>query len=61
MIECVLNYTLTYARKWEQNWTMSTGTIVLKSVETSPEGEVTILWNPQVQTDRTIANHHNPW
>ena len=36
---------------------MSTGTIVLKSVETSRK--VTILWNPQVQTDRTIVNHHN--
>jgi len=30
---------------------------VPKSVETSQEGKVTILWNPQVQTDRTIANN----
>jgi hypothetical protein len=29
---------------------------VLKSVVTSQRGKVTILWNQQVQTDRTIAN-----
>jgi len=29
---------------------------VLKSVETSQGGKVTILWNQQVQTDRTIPN-----
>jgi hypothetical protein len=29
---------------------------VPKSVETSQEGKVTILWNQQVQTDRTIPN-----
>ena len=28
-----------------------------KSVETSQEGKVTILWNQQVQTDRTIPNN----
>jgi len=28
-----------------------------KSVETSHEGKVTILWNQQVQTDRTIPNN----
>jgi hypothetical protein len=28
----------------------------IKSIDTSPEGNVTILWNPHVQTDRTIAN-----
>jgi hypothetical protein len=28
-----------------------------KSVETSQEGEVTILWNQQVQTDRTIPKN----
>ena len=27
-----------------------------KSVETSHEGKVTILWNQQVRTDRTIPN-----
>ena len=30
---------------------------VPKSVETSQEGKVTILWNQQVQTDRTIPNN----
>ena len=30
---------------------------VPKSVETSHEGKVTILWNQQVRTDRTIANN----
>jgi len=30
---------------------------VPKSVETSHEGEVTILWNQQVQTDRTSPNY----
>jgi hypothetical protein len=29
---------------------------VPKSVESSPGGKVTILWNQQVQTDRTIPN-----
>ena len=30
---------------------------VPKSVETSKGGKVTILWNQQVQTDRTIPNN----
>jgi hypothetical protein len=30
---------------------------VPKSVETSQEGKVTILWNPEVQTDRTVPNN----
>jgi hypothetical protein len=30
---------------------------VPKSVETSQGGMVTILWNQQVQTDRTIPNN----
>jgi len=30
---------------------------VPKSVETSQGGKVTILWNQQVQTDRTIPNN----
>jgi hypothetical protein len=30
---------------------------VPKTVETSQEGKVTILWNQQVQTDRTIPNN----
>jgi hypothetical protein len=30
---------------------------VPKPLETSQEGKATILWNPQVQTDRTIPNN----
>ena len=30
---------------------------VPKSVETSEGGKVTILWNQQVQTDRTVPNN----
>jgi len=30
---------------------------VPKSVETSLGGKVTILWNQQIQTDRTIPNN----
>jgi len=30
---------------------------VSKSVDTSQGGEVTILWNQQVQTDRTIPDN----
>jgi hypothetical protein len=30
---------------------------VPKSIETSQGGKVTILWNQQVQTDRTIRNN----
>jgi hypothetical protein len=30
---------------------------VLNSVETSQVGKVTILWNQQVQTDRTVPNN----
>ena len=32
-------------------------TTTTKSVETSQGGKVTILWNQQVQTDRTIPNN----
>jgi len=31
--------------------------IIIKSVETSQGGKVTILWNQQVQTVRTIPNN----
>ena len=30
---------------------------MLQLVETSLEGNVTILWNQQVQTDRTVTNN----
>ena len=58
MIECVLNYTVTYARKLgvkldNRHWYDH----VPKSVEISHEGKVTILWNQQVRTDRTIPNN----
>ena len=50
------NYTSTYARKQGHNWTKNTEHVP-KSVETSQRGKVTILWNQQVQTDRTIPNN----
>jgi hypothetical protein len=53
----VLNYTLTYARKIikldNEHWYE----YVPNLVETSHEGKVTILWNQEVQTDRTIPNN----
>ena len=56
MIECVLNYTL-----WKEigvkldneHWHDH----VPKSVETSHEGKVTILWKQQVRPNRTIPNN----
>ena len=58
MIECVHNYTSTYARKQGYNWTKKHGyEHVPKSVETSQGGKVTILWNQQVKIDRTIPNN----
>ena len=54
MIECVPNYTSTYARKLDKkHWYEH----VPKPVETSKGGKVTISWNQQVQTDRTIPNN----
>ena len=57
MIECVHNYTSTFARKRvkldKKHWYEH----MPKSVETSQGGKVTILWNQQVQTDRTIPNN----
>ena len=58
MIECVPNYTSTYARKQgvqldKKHWYEHAP----KSVETSKGGKVAILWNQQVQTDRTISNN----
>ena len=59
MIECVHNYTSVYARKWikldKKHWYEH----VPKSVETSQGGKLTILWNQQVQTDRTIPNNRS--
>jgi TATA-binding protein-associated factor Taf7 len=53
----VHNYTSTYARKQGYNWTKKHWCEhVPKSVETGQGGRVTILWNQQMQTDRTIPN-----
>jgi len=57
-IEGVLSYTLHYARKigvilCKEQWYE----LVLKSIETSPEGKVTMLWNQQVQNGGTTPNN----
>jgi len=58
MIECVHNYTSTYAKKQGYNWTKKHWyEHVPKSVETSQRGKVTVLWNQQIQIDRTIPNN----
>ena len=58
MIECVPNYTSTYARKQGYNWPKKLWyEHVPKSVETNQTSKVTILWNQQVQTDRTIPSN----
>jgi hypothetical protein len=47
-----------YVRKQGYNWTKKHWyEHVPKSVETGQGGNVTILWNQQVQTDRTIPNN----
>jgi hypothetical protein len=54
----VHNYTSTYVRKQGYNWTKKHWyEHVPKSVETGQRGNVTIPWNQQVQTDRTIPNN----
>jgi hypothetical protein len=57
MLECVFNCALTYARRWvildNEHWYDR----VPKSVETSHEVKVTILWNQQVQSDTTIPSN----
>ena len=60
MIVCVHKYTSTYAGKKGCNWTKKHWyEHVPTSVVTNQEGKVTILWNQQVQTDRTIP-HNKP-
>ena len=54
MIECVHSYTSTYAWKQDKKHWYE---YVLKSVETGQRGKVTILWNQQIQTDRTNPNN----
>ena len=52
------NYASTYARTQGYNWTKKHWYVyVPKSVETGQGGKVTILWNQQVQTDRTIPSN----
>ena len=58
MIECVHNYPFNICKETgvqldKKHWYEH----VPKSVETSQKGKVTILWNKQVQTDRTIPNN----
>ena len=58
MIVCVHNYPFTMYKETgvqydKKHWYEH----VPKSVETSQKGKVTILWNQQVQTDRTIPNN----
>jgi len=48
----------TYVRKQGYNWPKKHWyEHVPKSVETGQGGNVTIMWNQQVQTDRTIPNN----
>jgi hypothetical protein len=50
--------TLTYVRKQGYSWPKKHWyDHVPKSVETGQGGNVTILWDQQVQTDRTIPNY----
>ena len=54
MIECVLKYARKLGVKLDnKHWYDN----VPKSVETSHEVKVTILWNQQVRTNRTIPNN----
>jgi hypothetical protein len=54
----VHSYTSTYVRKQVYNWTKKHWyEHVSKSVETGQGGNVTILWNQQVQTDGTTPNN----
>ena len=57
MIECEHNHTSTYVRKQGYNWTKHWYEHVPKLVETIQGSKVTILWNQQVQTNRTIPNN----
>ena len=56
----MLNYILTYARKWGGGVKLDnehSHDHAPKLVETSHEGKVTILANQKVQTCRTIPNN----
>jgi len=53
----VHNYTSTFVRKQGYNWIKKTLARTCTKIETGQGGNVTILWNQQVQTDRTIPNN----
>ena len=58
MTQCALISTLTCTRKWREKldserWYEH----VPKLLDTGHEGKTTILWNQQVQTDKTILNN----
>jgi len=54
----VLSIIIINARKQRYNWTKKHWyEHVPKSVETSQGDKVTILWNQQIQTDRTNPNN----
>jgi ABC-type multidrug transport system fused ATPase/permease subunit len=55
--ERVHYYTSTYVRKQGYNWPKHWYEHVPKSVGTGQGGNVTVLWNQQVRTDRTIPNN----
>jgi len=50
----VHNYTSAYVRKQGYNWTKNNG---MNMCQKRQGGKVTILWNQQIQTDRTIPNN----
>ena len=55
MIECVHNYTSTYARKQGQSWTENNGMNMCQNQQ--KQFKEARLWNQQVQTDRIIPNN----
>jgi len=59
MIDCVLKWTLKHARKYVlvQLDNDNRYDHISKSVETSREGTVAILWNQQVWTDKNYPNN----
>jgi len=52
------NYISTYVRKRGYNWTKNNGTNMSQNQQTKGQGgSAIILWNQQLQTDRTIPNN----
>ena len=54
MIECVHNYTSTYAKKQGYNWTKTTG---MNMCQIQKKQVKEARWNQQIQTDRTILSN----